>query len=121
MSAGKPAPIRRARGSAPRLAQKEGDEVMDISSRVRSISRLTLPNFLGGLAVVVVVSLSGWFWAHYSGSSTTTSITSPKKDESVPHMTQIDGRYSSIHKNLDLWIVVQPVNAPAYHIPRRHQ
>ncbi|NTW33334.1 MAG: hypothetical protein HGB12_12055, partial [Bacteroidetes bacterium] len=42
-------------------------------------------------------------------------ISSPLEEERVPFMTQINGTYSNEYKDKDLWIVVQPINSPAYH------
>lgn len=42
-------------------------------------------------------------------------ITEPKDGERVSHKTVIEGTYTQNEKNLDLWIVVQPVDSPFYH------
>ncbi len=44
-----------------------------------------------------------------------TAIQSPKEDFKVTFSASIEGLYTEMYRNKDLWIVVQPVNSPKYH------
>ena len=80
------------------------------------VFKKSLPNIIGGLAVVLILSVAGWMWSHYkSADKNVTEIIAPREGASVPHMAQLSGVYSESYKNHELWIVVQPVQSPAYH------
>lgn len=77
------------------------------------IFKKSIPDIIGGLAVVIIVALAGWASSSYSLNQI--KIISPKDGEQVPWMTCLEGTYSDEYKDKDLWVVVQPVNSPQYH------
>ncbi len=84
-----------------------------------NVFRQSLPNIIGGLAVVLIMSIVGWFWSQSDSDATNeTIITFPKEGASVSRMAQFSGVYSNTYNEQDLWLVVQPVLSPTYH-PQR--
>jgi len=84
--------------------------------KVMEILKQSLPNILGGLAVIAIVSAAGWVWSQYRTKSIDTSeIISPSDGEGVVHMAQVSGTFSEADANNDLWLVVQPVQDPQYY------
>ncbi len=81
-----------------------------------SILKMSLPNFLGGLGVVVIVSLVTVGWQYFKEDEPKSpGIYEPKNDERVSHKTPVQGWYNKTEANVNLWLVVQPVESPHYH------
>ena len=81
-----------------------------------SILKMSLPNIIGGLTVVAIVSIAGWTWHTYWPQRPDSSIISePKDGDRVKHIQSLTGWYSENEEESDLWIVVQPVQSPNYH------
>ncbi|MEA1900397.1 MAG: hypothetical protein U9N47_06510 [Thermodesulfobacteriota bacterium] len=77
---------------------------------------MSLPNFLGGLSVVIIVSLVTWGWQHFKKEEPKLpGIYELTDGDFVSHKTSVQGWYSEAEANVDLWLVVQPVESPHYH------
>jgi len=79
---------------------------------------------VGGLIVAAIAGTVGWFVTNWDNNPNETKIIVPEDGATVSHMVSAEGVYSEELTKVDLWLVVQPVNAPTYHpqtstIPRQ--
>ena len=78
-----------------------------------------LPEAIGGLIVVLIVSFVGWLWRRSRQvlrfSDRKVLITKPRHNDKVLRKIVCEGTYPKHLENADFWIVVVPFNLPNYH------